>query len=117
MRIWPFGTVRDGILRNVSRGRFGSDNEYYVNLIRLLRAAVSGTETALLRRWRKAIDCLGSVIAHAIAERLDVPQPARPKRGQGLVRVPLWIAPKLALYWRMRGLGLNNSQHVVVAVA
>ena len=23
--------------------------------------------------------------------------------------VPLWIAPKLALYWRMRELGLNNS--------
>jgi antitoxin HicB len=27
-----------------------------------------------------------------------------------LVRVPLWIAPKLALYWRMRELGINNSE-------
>jgi antitoxin HicB len=26
-----------------------------------------------------------------------------------MVPVPLWIAPKLALYWRMRELGINNS--------
>jgi antitoxin HicB len=26
-----------------------------------------------------------------------------------MVPVPLWIAPKLALYWRMRELGLSNS--------
>ena len=37
-------------------------------------------------------------------------RPSAPKRGQKIVPVPLWIAPELALYWRMRELGLNNSQ-------
>ena len=58
----------------------------------------------------EAIDCLGSVIAHAIAERSDIPAPSAPKRGQRLVPVPLWIAGKLALYLAMREKGLNNSE-------
>ena len=58
----------------------------------------------------EAIDCLGSVIAHAITERLAIPVPSVPKRGQRLVPVPLWIAGKLALYFAMREKGVNNSQ-------
>jgi antitoxin HicB len=58
----------------------------------------------------QAIDCLGSSVAFALACREDIPRPSAPKRGQKVVPVPLWIAPKLALYWRMRELGLNNSQ-------
>ena len=27
-----------------------------------------------------------------------------------VIPVPLWIAPKLALYWRMRDLKINNSE-------
>jgi antitoxin HicB len=57
----------------------------------------------------EAIDCLGSVIAFAMFDKEDVPRPSAPKRGQRMVPVPLWIAPKLALYWRMRELGLSNS--------
>jgi antitoxin HicB len=58
----------------------------------------------------EAIDCLGSVIAHAITERLEIPAPSVPKRGQRLVPVPLWIAGKLALYLAMREKGVDNSE-------
>jgi antitoxin HicB len=57
----------------------------------------------------EAIDCLGSVIAHAISRKMDVPTPSAPKRGQRLVPVPLWIAGKLALYSAMREQGLSNN--------
>ena len=58
----------------------------------------------------EAIDCLGSVIAHTIVERLAIPAPSQPKRGQRLVPVPLWIAGKLALYLAMREQGVSNSE-------
>jgi antitoxin HicB len=58
----------------------------------------------------EAVDCLGSAIAFALVEKAEVPRPSVLKRGQRLVPVPLWIAPKLALYWRMRELGINNSE-------
>ena len=45
----------------------------------------------------EAIDCLGSSIAFAMADKADVPKPSRLKRGQKLVPVPLWIvATRLA---------------------
>jgi antitoxin HicB len=58
----------------------------------------------------EAIDCLGSVVSHAIAEKLPIPPPSRLKRGQRLVPVPLWIAGKLALYLTMREKGISNSE-------
>jgi antitoxin HicB len=58
----------------------------------------------------EAIDCLGSTIAFRIAERSEIPAPSRPKRGQRVVPVPLWIAGKLALYLAMIERGMNNSE-------
>ncbi len=58
----------------------------------------------------EAIDCLGSVIAHHMAEKLDIPTPSKLKRGQRLVPVPLWIAAKLALFLAMKDQGINNSE-------
>ena len=58
----------------------------------------------------EAVDCLGSVLASRIADRLPIPSPSKPKRGQRLVPVPLWIAGKLALYLAMREQRINNSQ-------
>ena len=58
----------------------------------------------------EAIDCLGSVIAGRIAERSAIPGPSKPKRGQRLVPVPLWIAGKLALYLAVREQGITNSE-------
>ena len=58
----------------------------------------------------EAIDCLGNSIAFAMAGRADIPKPSRPKRGQKLVPVPLWIVGKLALYWAMRELEISQSE-------
>jgi antitoxin HicB len=58
----------------------------------------------------EAIDCLGSSIAFAMADKSDVPKPSRLKRGQKLVPVPLWIAAKLGLYWAIRDLGVSQSE-------
>ena len=58
----------------------------------------------------EAIDCLGSSIAFGIADRAVVPRPSRPKRGQKVVPVPLWIVAKLALYWAIRDLGISQSE-------
>jgi antitoxin HicB len=60
----------------------------------------------------EAIDCLGSVIAFAMRDKADIPKPSRLKRGQKSVPVPLWIVGKLALYWAMRELGINQSELV-----
>jgi len=57
----------------------------------------------------EAIDCLGSSIAFALADKVDVPKPSRLKRGQKLVPVPLWIVGKLALYWAIREIGISQS--------
>jgi antitoxin HicB len=69
----------------------------------------------------QAADCLGSAIAFALAYKEEIPRPSALVRGQRMVPVPLWIAPKLALFWRMRELGISNSDlarklHVTEAV-
>ena len=58
----------------------------------------------------EAIDCLGSVIAFAMSDKVAIPKPSRLKRGQKLVPVPLWIVAKLALYWTIRELGVSQSE-------
>src|SRR4051795_1196533 len=58
----------------------------------------------------EAIDCLGSSIAFAMADKAEVPKPSRLKRGQKIVPVPLWIVGKLALYWAIRELRMSQSE-------
>ena len=58
----------------------------------------------------EAIDCLGSTVAFRIAERATIPAPSRPKRGQRMIPVPLWIAGKLALYLTMTEQRVSNSE-------
>ena len=65
----------------------------------LLEAHTDGRNTA--EALEEAIDCLGSTIAFRVAERAAIPAPTRPKRGQRMIPVPLWIAGKLALYITM----------------
>ena len=57
----------------------------------------------------EATDCLGSVIAAHIADKLEIPEPSPVKRGSKLVPVPLWVAGKLALYLTMREQKITNS--------
>ena len=58
----------------------------------------------------QAADCLAEAIAGRIARGEAIPSPSKPKRGQRLVSVPLYLAPKLALYLTMREQKLKNTE-------
>ncbi|MGA2181750.1 MAG: type II toxin-antitoxin system HicB family antitoxin [Bryobacteraceae bacterium] len=58
----------------------------------------------------QAEDCLAEAIAGRIARGDGIPRPSRPKRGQHLIGVPLYLAPKLALYLAMRESGMPNIE-------
>jgi antitoxin HicB len=58
----------------------------------------------------QAADCLAEAIAGRMARGDRIPEPSRLKRGQRLVSVPLYLAPKLALYLAMRERGIRNTQ-------
>jgi antitoxin HicB len=58
----------------------------------------------------EAMDALGSDLSIRLSRREEIPAPSAAKRGQHLVPVPLWLAPKLALYLAMRDQGVNNSE-------
>jgi antitoxin HicB len=59
---------------------------------------------------REAADCLGSYLAKLMADRKPVPEPSAPRGKQRLISVPLWIAPKIALYQAMREQSISNSE-------
>jgi len=58
----------------------------------------------------QATDCLAEAIAGRIARRDGIPAPSKLKRGQYPVGVPLYLAPKLALYLAMREGGMRNTE-------
>jgi antitoxin HicB len=58
----------------------------------------------------QAADCLAEAIAGRIVRGDDIPAPSRVKRGQHLIGVPLYLAPKLALYLAMRERGIRNTE-------
>ena len=58
----------------------------------------------------QAADCLAEAIAGRIARGDEIPRPSKPKRGQHLVGVPLYLAPKLALYVAMRERHMANTE-------
>jgi antitoxin HicB len=58
----------------------------------------------------EAADCLGSYLAMLIAERKPIPEPSKAQKDERLVPVPLWIAPKLALYCALAEQGISNSE-------
>ncbi len=57
----------------------------------------------------QAADCLAEALAGRIARGDAIPRPSKFKRGQHAITVPLYLAPKLALYLTMREAGLNNT--------
>jgi len=59
--------------------------------------------------FSQAADCLAEAMAGRIARGDEIPQPSKPKRGQRLISVPLYLAPKLALYLAMRERGMPNT--------
>ncbi len=58
----------------------------------------------------QATDCLAEAMAGRIARGDEIPLPSKPKRGQRLIIVPLYLAPKLALYLAMRERGMPKHQ-------
>jgi antitoxin HicB len=58
----------------------------------------------------QAADCLAEAIAGRIARGDPIPAPSRLKRGQHPIGVPLYLAPKLALYLAMREGGMRNTE-------
>jgi antitoxin HicB len=58
----------------------------------------------------QATDCLAEAIAGRIARGDRIPPPSKAKRGQRLVSVPLYLAPKLALYLAIRERGMPNTE-------
>jgi antitoxin HicB len=58
----------------------------------------------------QAVDCLAEALAGRIARGDRIPAPSRLKRGQYPVSVPLYLAPKLALYLAMREGGVRNTE-------
>ena len=66
---------------------------------RNLRAALS-----------EAADCLSVAPAGRITDGADITIPSRPRKGQYLVQVPLYLARKIGLYSALRERSMNNSQ-------
>jgi antitoxin HicB len=60
--------------------------------------------------FEEAMDALGSDLSIRLSRREEIPVPSTAKRSHRLVPVPLWIAPKLALYMAMRERQVNNSE-------
>ena len=58
----------------------------------------------------QASDCLAEAIAGRIARGDEIPIPSKAKRGQHLISVPLYLAPKLALYLAIRERGIPNKE-------
>lgn len=79
-----------------------------VEFIDLPRVATDGKDER--EAMGEAMDALGSDLSIRLSRHEDIPLPSAPKRGQRLVPVPLWLAPKLALYLAMREQGVGNSE-------
>ena len=82
----------------------GGDGRILVEFVDLPRVATDGKDD------HEAMDALGSDLSIRLSRREEIPAPSAAKRGQRLVPVPLWLAPKLALYLAMRDQQVNNSE-------
>ena len=58
----------------------------------------------------QAEDCLAEAIAGRIARGETIPRPSKAKRGQRPASVPLYLAPKLALYLALRDRGMRKTE-------
>src|SRR5580658_3848049 len=86
----------------------GSDGRILVEFVDLPRVATDGKDER--EAMEEAIDALGSDLSIRLSRREEIPAPSAAKRGQRLVPVPLWLAPKLALHVAMRDQQVNNSE-------
>jgi antitoxin HicB len=80
---------------------------YWVSFPDLPEALTGGPD--LPDTLREATDCLAEALAGRIARGDEIPAPSKPKRGQRLIAVPLYLAPKLALYLAMHELNMTRT--------
>lgn len=86
----------------------GEDGRILVEFIDLPRVATDGKNGR--EAMEEAIDALGSDLSIRLTRREEIPAPSAARRGHRLVPVPLWLAPKLALFLAMREQQVNNSE-------
>jgi antitoxin HicB len=84
-----------------------SGQGFHVRFPDLPEALTGGTD--LRDTQEQAVDCLAEALAGRITRGDAIPDPSKIKRGQYPVSVPLYLAPKLALYLAMRQSGLRNT--------
>ena len=84
------------------------DGRILVEFVDLPRVATDGKDD--YEALQEAMDALGSDLSIRLSRKEEVPLPSALKRGQRLVSVPLWLAPKLALSMAMRDEKVNNSE-------
>jgi antitoxin HicB len=78
----------------------GSDGRLLVRFVDLPRVSTDGKDA--YEAMEEAMDALGSDLSIRMSLREEIPAPSAVKRGQRPVPVPLWLAPKLALYLAMQ---------------
>lgn len=83
------------------------DGRVMVEFVDLPRVATDGKDDR--EAMEEAMDALGSDLSIRLSRREPIPVPSVAKRGQRLVPVPLWLAPKLALFMAMRDQQVINS--------
>src|SRR5437868_1544299 len=81
-----------------------SGKGFHVRFPDLPEALTGGAD--LENTLMQAADCLAEAIAGRIARGDRIPNPSKLKRGQYPVGVPLYLAPKLALYLALREGGI-----------
>lgn len=86
----------------------GRDGRVLVEFPDLARVATDGKDER--EAMEEAMDALGSDLSIRLSRHEEIPAASAPKRGQRLVPVPLWLAPKLALYLALRDQGISNLE-------
>lgn len=86
----------------------GKDGRILIEFVDLPRVATDGKDER--EAFEEAMDALGSDLSIRLSRREEIPAPSAAKRGQRMVPVPLWLAPKLALYVAMRDRQVSNSE-------
>ena len=86
----------------------GNDGRVLVEFVDLPRVATDGKNDH--EAMEEAVDALGSDLSIRLSRREEIPVPSAAKRGERVVSVPLWLAPKLALYLAMRDQRITNSE-------
>ena len=88
----------------------GRDGRVLVEFVDLPRVATDGKDKR--EAFEEAMDALGSDLSIRLSRREEIPVPSRAKRGHRMVPVPLWLAPKLALYVAMLAFVMFRARRV-----